>query len=89
MEDAATAEISRTLIWQWVRHNVILDDGTKVTKELITELISDRAMKVEEKLNISNTNIKLYHAVIDVLTNVCTNVDKFYEFITTPLYELL
>jgi malate synthase len=89
MEDAATAEISRTLIWQWVRHNVILDDGTKVTKELITELISDRAMKVEEKLNISNTNIKLYHAVIDILIDACTNVDKFYEFITTPLYELL
>jgi hypothetical protein len=66
-----------------------LDDGTKVTKELITELISDRAMKVEEKLNISNTNIKLYHAVIDILIDACTNVDKFYEFITTPLYELL
>ena len=46
-------------------------------------------MKVEEKLNISNTNIKLYHAVIDILIDACTNVDKFYEFITTPLYELL
>lgn len=89
MEDAATAEISRTLIWQWVRHSVILDDGTKVTKELITNLINDRAMKVEEKLNISNTNIKLYHKVINILTDACTDVSKFYEFITTPLYELL
>jgi malate synthase len=35
MEDAATAEISRTQIWQWVRHGTALDDGTKVTKDLV------------------------------------------------------
>jgi malate synthase len=40
MEDAATAEISRTQLWQWVRHGTVLDDGTVVTDALVAEEIA-------------------------------------------------
>lgn len=41
MEDAATAEISRALAWQWLHHGVVLDDGQKVTKELVRRIIAE------------------------------------------------
>ena len=90
MEDAATVEISRTIIWQWVKHSVILDDGTKVTEELVSELINAQSQIVTSELGINDPNdVKLYHNVIDILNEVCVDTSKFYEFITLPLYELL
>jgi malate synthase len=49
MEDAATAEISRTQVWQWLRHGVRLADGTPVTERLVTDTVSDilRALEAE------------------------------------------
>ena len=41
MEDAATAEISRAQIWQWVHHDVELADGTEVTAELVDGLLAE------------------------------------------------
>ena len=44
MEDAATAEISRTQVWQWIRHpQGILDDGRKITEALFTEVMKEVA----------------------------------------------
>src|SRR6201999_1883685 len=41
MEDAATAEISRSQIWQWINNDVILDDGPLVTKEVVERMIDE------------------------------------------------
>ena len=41
MEDAATAEISRAQVWQWVRHNQKLDDGRAITKELVRQIVRE------------------------------------------------
>jgi malate synthase len=46
MEDAATAEISRTQIWQWVHHGVTLEDGREVTHELVRELLDEETAKI-------------------------------------------
>ena len=46
MEDAATAEISRGQVWQWVRHGAELDDGRKVTPELVRELEDSELEKI-------------------------------------------
>jgi malate synthase len=46
MEDAATAEISRTQIWQWVRHQTTLDDGTRVTKDLVASCLREEMEKL-------------------------------------------
>jgi len=90
MEDAATVEISRTLIWQWVKHGVVLEDGTKVDKDLISKLINQISESVEIDLNIHKQNdLKLYKQVVEILKEVCTNTDNFCEFITLPLYDLL
>jgi len=41
MEDAATAEISRSQIWQWVRHGTVLTDGERVTRELVEQVLAE------------------------------------------------
>ena len=50
MEDAATAEISRTQLWQWVRHAAPLDDGRAVTIELVRALVTDEMAKLRDTL---------------------------------------
>ena len=48
MEDAATAEISRAQLWQWLHHRAVLDDGRALTPELLDELFSDELSKLGE-----------------------------------------
>jgi malate synthase len=50
MEDVATAEISRSQVWQWVRHGSELDDGQKVSEELVREIADDELNRVRERL---------------------------------------
>jgi malate synthase len=50
MEDAATAEISRTQIWQWVHHGVRLEDGRVVTDELVRELLDEETAKIRSNV---------------------------------------
>ncbi len=50
MEDAATAEISRSQIWQWVRHGVELDDGRAVTPELVREVLDEETAKIRAEV---------------------------------------
>ena len=50
MEDAATAEISRAQVWQWIRHGVTLDDGRQVTPELVRELETDELEKIRAEI---------------------------------------
>ena len=46
MEDLATLEISRAQIWQWLRHGVVLDDGTAVTKETVEKIFAEELQKI-------------------------------------------
>ena len=48
MEDAATAEISRSQIWQWIHNDVILDDGPLVTKDVVERMIDEELVKIRE-----------------------------------------
>ena len=48
MEDAATAEISRSQIWQWVRHGAKLEDGRTVTRELVRQVLDEETAKIRE-----------------------------------------
>ena len=48
MEDAATAEISRTQIWQWLHHGAKLDDGRAVTEELFSELLEEEMVRIRQ-----------------------------------------
>src|SRR6201986_623862 len=48
MEDAATAEIARSQVWQWIHNDVILDDGPLVTKEVVERMIDEELVKIQE-----------------------------------------
>ena len=50
MEDAATAEISRTQIWQWLQHRATLDDGRPVTRALVDQLIDEEFARIRDEV---------------------------------------
>ena len=50
MEDAATAEISRSQVWQWIRHGVTLDDGTPITRELVERLETEELARIRDEV---------------------------------------
>ena len=81
MEDAATAEISRTQVWQQVRHGVELDDGTVLTAERLTELIAE----VVESDRLTGGR---FDEALNLFQTLCT-AGNFAEFLTLPAYELL
>ncbi|QEZ46937.1 malate synthase A [Cupriavidus oxalaticus] len=84
MEDAATAEISRSQVWQWIRSpKGKLEDGTKVTAELVRKLIPEELAKVKELVGGDTTT---YDRAAAIFEQMSTSED-FAEFLTLPLYE--
>ena len=78
MEDAATAEISRSQVWQWVKHRVKLTDGRTVTPELVREAI---AHELAAKPGTPNKR-----RAAEIFGDMMTR-DDFQEFLTTAAYE--
>jgi malate synthase len=84
MEDAATAEISRSQVWQWIRSpKGKLEDGRKVTAELVRGLIPEELAKVKE---VVGGDTKTYDRAAQIFEQMSTSED-FAEFLTLPLYE--
>jgi malate synthase len=84
MEDAATAEISRSQIWQWIRSpKGVLNDGRKVTLELFRELLGEELAKV--KAEMSDGKYDEAAGLFDKLTAD----DQYVEFVTIPAYHLI
>lgn len=82
MEDAATAEISRSQIWQWIRHGAKLNDGRPVTRELY------RQIRDEELTKLGGSSVERYEESAELLDKLILN-DAFIEFLTFPAYDLL
>jgi malate synthase len=88
MEDAATAEISRSQVWQWIRSpKGTLDDGRKVTKELVGVLIPQEVEKIRSLLGPAYGQGK-YDSAARIFSDLVTN-DTFVEFLTLPAYALI
>jgi malate synthase len=85
MEDAATAEISRSQIWQWVHNEVILDDGPLVTKDVVERMIDEELVKIRE-LAGETFDAARYGQAVALFTEVAL-ADSFAEFLTLPAYE--
>ena len=85
MEDAATAEISRSQIWQWIRGEVILDDGPLVTKDVVERMIDEELGKIRELVGDSFDTAR-YGQAVALFTEVAL-ADSFAEFLTLPAYE--
>ncbi|OLF08430.1 malate synthase A [Actinophytocola xinjiangensis] len=81
MEDAATAEISRSQVWQWVHNGVVLDTGAKVTTELVRSVLDQTrtALAGELPAEFLDPAVELFEQV--------ALADEFPDFLTLPAYE--
>ncbi len=86
MEDAATAEISRSQVWQWMRSpKGVLDDGRKITKAMVATMIPEEVVKIRELLGDAYAEGK-YDDAAEIFADL-VNDDTFVEFLTLPAYE--
>lgn len=84
MEDAATAEISRAQLWQWVHHGAQLNDGRKVTSELCDQFIDEELAKVKP---LHDTNrYAAYESAASLMRDLIRS-EKFIDFLTLPAYD--
>jgi malate synthase len=88
MEDAATAEIARGQVWQWIRHEATLDDGRTVTPELVRELEGSELERIRSE--IGDDEWFETEGRPDLSRSLFERValsDEFIEFLTLPAYE--
>jgi malate synthase len=89
MEDAATAEISRSQIWQWIRSEKgVLDDGRKVTAAMFRQLVAEELPKVKTHLGEAAYNAGKYAEGAALFEKITTD-DIYVEFLTLPAYEAI
>ncbi|MGZ5715490.1 MAG: malate synthase A [Caldimonas sp.] len=82
MEDAATAEISRSQVWQWIRSpKGVLDDGRKVTADLVRQFVPEELARIK-----AGGFTGKFDRAAEIFTQMSTQ-DEFAEFLTLPLYE--
>ncbi|MDH4189686.1 MAG: malate synthase A [Betaproteobacteria bacterium] len=89
MEDAATAEISRSQIWQWIRSpKGVLEDGRKVSKEMIRQFVAEELPKVKVHLGDAAWTAGKYEDGAKLFERLVTD-DHYVEFLTLPAYETI
>jgi malate synthase len=88
MEDAATAEISRSQVWQWIRSpKGKLDDGRKVTKPMVATMIPEELQKIRDLLGPAYGEGR-YDDAARIFAELVDS-DTFAEFLTLPAYDLI
>ena len=80
MEDAATAEISRSQIWQWIHNGIQLDNGKTVSAELVKEYANEETAKLTGSVDYSAAKAMFVQTSVD---------DEYLDFLTIPAYEAM
>ncbi|MET9858012.1 malate synthase A [Streptomyces smyrnaeus] len=88
MEDAATAEISRSQIWQWINAGVVLDTGQQVTAELARQVAADELAAIRAQIGEEAFAAGCWQQAHDLLLRVALD-EEYEDFLTTPAYEIL
>lgn len=88
MEDAATAEISRAQVWQWIRHKAQLDNNEYVTKDLVKQILAEELEKIKNSVGEGDFSAGKYKLAGEIFLKITTN-DEFVDFLTLPAYEYL
>ncbi|MDJ0496984.1 MAG: malate synthase A [Acidimicrobiia bacterium] len=88
MEDAATAEISRSQLWQWLHNDVTTVEGTPVTAETIHEIADEELARMRREFGDDNYENGRFEEARKLLEEVAISSD-FPEFLTLPAYELI
>ena len=88
MEDAATAEISRTSIWQWIRHAKTLQSGETVTEALFRKMLAEEMLTIREELGAQRIEQGRFDEAARLMERITTE-SELVEFLTLPGYRLL
>jgi malate synthase len=86
MEDAATAEISRTQIWQWIRHGALLDDGRPVTTDLFRQILAEELDEIRASMDDAEFTDGRFSEAADLFDAMSTSTEC-EEFLTLPAYD--
>ncbi|HRC84631.1 MAG TPA: malate synthase A [Thermoanaerobaculia bacterium] len=88
MEDAATAEISRSQLWQWLHYGGALEDGRKLTAELYHRLLAEELAKLRHEVGAERYDRGRFPEASKLFLDM-VEADELAEFLTLPAYELL
>ena len=88
MEDAATAEISRTSIWQWIHHGKSLNDGQPVTEPLFRRMLNEEMLVIQQELGEQRFSAGRFTQAAALMEKITTQ-DELIDFLTLPGYQLL
>jgi malate synthase len=88
MEDAATAEISRAQLWQWLHHGAALADGRRLTPEMFEAIIEEEMEAIRQEVGDERFQQGHFPRARDLFVRM-TLSDEFVEFLTLPAYELV
>lgn len=88
MEDAATAEISRASIWQWIKNNKSLSNGKPITVELFRELLAEEMKTIKEEVGEERFASGQFEEAAKIMDRFTTS-DELVDFLTLPAYDYL
>jgi len=86
MEDAATAEISRSQVWQWIHHAVHLAEGRPVSREMVRAIVAEELAGLREAAGAGGFEQARFREAAEVFEAVALS-DRFVEFLTLPAYD--
>jgi malate synthase len=88
MEDAATAEISRSQIWQWVYNSVRLDTGETVTAEFVRRIVDEELAAIQAEIGDQEYDSRKFGDARQLFEQVAL-ADDFADFLTLPAYAMV
>ncbi len=88
MEDTATAEISRSQVWQWLRHGAMLAEGPRVTLELVRKIEEEELGKIRQVLGPGAYAAGRFQEARKIFDQVALG-EEFFEFLTLPAYDYI
>jgi malate synthase len=88
MEDAATAEISRSQIWQWIHHGCELQDGRTVTAELVRQILDEETAKIRSEVGEETWQAGRPDETREIFEKVALS-EPLAEFLTLKAYDYL
>jgi len=88
MEDAATAEISRAQIWQWIKYRAVLENGVTVTPEFFERALAEEMRRVEQEIGAEAYAEGRFPEAIELFRSISLAAD-FADFLTLPAYRLI
>jgi len=88
MEDAATAEISRTQLWQWIRHGATLPDGRHMTYDLYEQLRDEELQKIRDQVGVREFSARQFREAAELLDRI-TAEEHCIEFLTLVAYDAI